>query len=173
MSANGRNGNRKARDNARIYRTPELGYYFIVTDTEKTEEYYMNGLRDSMPLDLRGKLVIKVSKASTKNLVEEAKSLMALHPQYGEPWIVFDRDKVKQFSKQFENKTNLKYTKADKNIYNLLCKYGDEENALLVAEAKLKEQRKKYSVPSQMFPATTLHELVGEIRVKAKLNKKT
>ena len=143
---------------------------------------------------------------------------MALHPQYGEPWIVFDRDKVKQFddiikkavdakinvgwsnpcieiwfsayfgsmptyqgsvecckqfSKQFENKTNLKYTKADKNIYNLLCKYGDEEKALLVAEAKLKEQRKKYSVPSQMFPATTLHELVGEIRVKAKLNKKT
>ena len=30
-------------------RVPELGYYFIVTDTEETEQNYMYGLRDSIP----------------------------------------------------------------------------------------------------------------------------
>ena len=35
---------------------------FIVADTEETEQNYMYGLRDSIPKELQGKLVIKVIK---------------------------------------------------------------------------------------------------------------
>ena len=92
-----RNGKRKTRDQLSKQRIPELGYYFIVTDTKETEQNYMLGLRDSIPEHLQGKLVIKVIKKRTKDLVEEARDLASLHPQYGEPWIVFDRDQVKDF----------------------------------------------------------------------------
>ena len=92
-----RNGKRKTRDQLSKQRIPELGYYFIVTDTKETEQNYMLGLRDSIPEYLRGKLVIKIIKKRTKDLVEEARNLASFHPQYGEPWIVFDRDQVKDF----------------------------------------------------------------------------
>ena len=91
-----RNGSRKPRELAR-HRTPLLGYYFIVTDTKETEQNYMYGLRDSIPKELQGKLVIKVIKTKTKNLVEEALNLASLNPQFGETWIIFDRDQVQDF----------------------------------------------------------------------------
>lgn len=78
-------------------RIPELGYYFIVTDTKETEQNYMFGLRDSIPPDLQGKLVIKVIKTKTRSLVEEALNLASLSPQYGEIWIIIDRDQVPNF----------------------------------------------------------------------------
>lgn len=90
-------GKRKAREQLSKRRVPELGYYFIVTDTKETERNYMLGLRDSVPKELQGKLVIKVCKAKTVELVNEALNMASLHPQYGEPWIVFDRDQVKNF----------------------------------------------------------------------------
>lgn len=91
-----RNGRRKTREQ-QTKRVPRLGYYFIVTDAQKTEHNYMLGLRDAIPEKMRNKLVIKVSQAKTSNLVNEAIDLISLHPQYGEPWIVFDRDKVPNF----------------------------------------------------------------------------
>lgn len=83
MSRHERNGSRKPREltNRRV---PQLGYYFIVTDTKETEQNYMYGLRDSIPKELQGKLVIKVIKTKTKNLVEEALNLASLNPQFGE-----------------------------------------------------------------------------------------
>ena len=48
-----RNGKRKTRDQLTKRRVPELGYYFIVTDTEETEQNYMYGLRDSIPKELQ------------------------------------------------------------------------------------------------------------------------
>ena len=57
----------------------------------------MFGLRNSIPPELQGKLVIKVVKTKTKNLVEEALNLASLNPQYGEIWIIFDRDQVQNF----------------------------------------------------------------------------
>ena len=57
----------------------------------------MYGLRDSIPAELQGKLVIKVIKTRTNNLVEEAMNLASLNPQFGEIWIIFDRDQVKDF----------------------------------------------------------------------------
>lgn len=92
-----RNGKRKTREQLSKRRIPELGYYFIVTDTKETEQNYMIGLRDSIPKELQGKLVIKVCKAKTVELVNEALNMASLQPQYGEPWIVFDRDQVKNF----------------------------------------------------------------------------
>ncbi len=92
-----RNGQRKPREHPTVRRTPKLGYYFIVTDAKETEQNYMYGLRDSIPKELQGKLVIKVVKTRTKNLVEEAVNLASLNPQYGETWIIFDRDQVQNF----------------------------------------------------------------------------
>lgn len=89
-----RNGNRKTREQLSKRRIPELRYYFIVTDTKETEQNYMYRLRDSIPKELQGKLVIKVIKTKTKNLVQEALNLASLNPQYGEIWIIFDRDQV-------------------------------------------------------------------------------
>lgn len=40
---------------------------------------------------------MKVSRAKTSDLVDEALNLLSMYPQYGEPWIVFDRDRVKNF----------------------------------------------------------------------------
>ena len=92
-----RNGSRKIRAQLFKQRIPKLGYYFIVTDTKETEQNYMFGLRNSIPPELQGKLVIKVVKTKTKNLVEEALNLASLNPQYGEIWIIFDRDQVQNF----------------------------------------------------------------------------
>ena len=92
-----RNGKRKTRDQRLKRRIPELGYYFIVTDTKETERNYMHGLHASIPEHLQEKLVIKVVKTDTKNLVEEAMNLASICPQYGERWIIFDRDQVTNF----------------------------------------------------------------------------
>ena len=54
MASFERNGNRKVRGQLFKRRIPELGYYFIVTDTKETEQNYMFGLRDSIPPDLQG-----------------------------------------------------------------------------------------------------------------------
>ena len=97
MASFERNGNRKVRGQLFKRRIPELGYYFIVTDTKETEQNYMFGLRDSIPPDLQGKLVIKVIKTKTRSLVEEALNLASLSPQYGVIWIIIDRDQVPNF----------------------------------------------------------------------------
>lgn len=101
MAKADRNGKRKGRDSFRT-RVPDLGYYFIATDTKKTEENYIYGLRDSLPEKLRGRIVIKVVHSKTGKLVEACKEQAALEPQYAEPWIVFDRDRVKGFDQIIE-----------------------------------------------------------------------
>lgn len=45
MKANERKGARKDRNLKHSTRTPELGYYMIVTDTNETEKNYFEGLR--------------------------------------------------------------------------------------------------------------------------------
>ena len=92
-----RAGKRRDRNQRVGIRVPELGYYLIVTDTEETEKNYFEGLRDSIPTDLKDRLVIKVEKAKTIELVERALELANKEPQYRIPWIVFDRDQVKDF----------------------------------------------------------------------------
>lgn len=90
-----RNGARKRRDSF-PKRVPDLGYYFIVTDTKETERNYLNGLRDALPEELQGRIVIKVSSAKTGKLIETCEQA-DIDPQYRQRWIVFDRDKVVSF----------------------------------------------------------------------------
>jgi hypothetical protein len=50
-----RNGKRKTRDQMVKRRAPELGYYFIVTDTEETEqnyEKYLSSINDVSQLQI-------------------------------------------------------------------------------------------------------------------------
>lgn len=101
MSKVDRSGKRNSREKI-SKRVPKLGYYFIVTDTKKTEHNYMNGLRDSIPQSMKNNLVIKVKKSKTYDLVDNAINLAALNPQYSEVWIIFDRDQVKDFDKMIE-----------------------------------------------------------------------
>ncbi len=103
MSREKRNGQRKVRSIGTRSNAPDLGYYLIVTDAKETEQNYMFGLRDSIPDELKRRLIIKVSKTKTDNLVDEALSQAALQPQYGEPWIIFDRDQVKDFDDILQN----------------------------------------------------------------------
>ena len=94
-----RNGRRKTREQLSKHRIPELGHYFIVTDTTETEQNYFYGIRDSIPSELRGRLVIQVLRTRTVDLINEALNMASLHPQYGQVWIIFDRDQVKDFDK--------------------------------------------------------------------------
>ncbi len=212
MARNQRNGQRKARSIGAKSKTPDLGYYLIITDTKETEQNYMFGLRDSIPEELKRRLIIKVSKTKTDNLVTEALSQAALQPQYGEPWIIFDRDQVQNFDDiiksanavginagwsnpcieiwfnayfgamptyqtsvaccngfeaKFEKITKQKYQKSDKQIYNKLCRYGNETEAIKISENKLKQCIENgVDKPSEMCPATTVHRLVKEIKSK-------
>ena len=211
MARGDRKGNRKQRGNAR-QRVPDLGYYFIVTDTDETEKSYIYGLRDSLPPELQGRIVIKVTKAKTDAMVRACREQAALESQYSEPWIVFDRDQVERFdhiieranrsgikvgwsnpcievwfeayfgqmrwhadsvkccssfSDTYQKKTGQEYHKANRNIYENLNRFGDEEKAIETAEQKLKGFADEgIDLPSEMCPGTTLHHLVDEIRRK-------
>lgn len=212
MAKKDRTGNRKTRDQRSKKRIPEMGYYLVVTDTEATERCYFNGLHDSLPTEMKTKLVIKVVETKTQNLIEKCKEMTAYEAQYRIPWIVFDRDQVSNFDQIikdaekegirvgwsnpcfeiwmfgyfgnipaiqeswtccskfgdiYRKKTGQDYSKADKDMYQRLVKFGDEKNALDQAEQKYKQcERNGNVIPSKMCPCTTVQELVGEIRGK-------
>lgn len=208
-----RNGKRKTREQRFKPRKPELGYYVIVTDTEATEQNYVNGLRDSLPKELQKKIVIKVCEAKkTSLLVEEALKLASQLPIWGEVWIVFDRDRVvnfdqiisdaqaqeikvgwsnpcieiwfsayfgsmppcqdsvsccRSFAQRFKQVTGQEYKKSDDKIYQKLCHYGDEAQALRLAREKHQGLlRGGNAKPSEMYPCTTVYTLVEEIAKK-------
>lgn len=74
-----------------------------------------------------------------------------------------------EFGRVYENKTGQKYSKADEQMYSRICKAGDEKKALQIAKQKLEQCiRDGKTKPSDMCPATTVYELVGEIREKVK-----
>ncbi len=111
MAREDRMGNRKPRQQRLIQRVPDLGYYLIVTDTKGTERCYFNGLQDHLPTDIKDRLVIKVIETSTVNLIEKCLEYTAYDAQYREPWIIFDRDQVKDFDHiialAFKNQINV------------------------------------------------------------------
>ena len=211
MAKQDRLGKRKQRTSFNT-RVPDLGYYCIVTDTKETEQNYMEGFKNSLPKKLQGRIVIKVSKAKTEDLVNACKYQAALVPQYSEAWIIFDRDKVikfdeiifnakteginvgwsnpcieiwfdayfgkihpyhdsviccREFGVTFEKKTGQEYKKADKQVYNLLSRFGDESRAINIAETRyLQHMREGKYKPSEMCPCTTVHRLIDEIKEK-------
>ena len=63
--------------------------------------------------------------------------------------------------------TGQKYSKADEQMYGKLCKFGDEEKAIQIAQQKLEQcKREGKTKSSEMYPCTTVHELVDEIQKK-------
>ena len=102
IEGNGQRRNEKTRGQRNTARRAELGYYIIVTDTEATERSYFEGLRKSLPENIRRKLIIHVVDTDTKNLVRKSQELAAYNPQYAVPWIVFDHDRVDDFDKIIE-----------------------------------------------------------------------
>ena len=69
-----RAGKRKDRNVRFATRNPVLGYYLIVTDAEETEKNYFEGLKNSIPSDIRDRIVIKVEKAKTTYKQQKNKS---------------------------------------------------------------------------------------------------
>lgn len=99
MAKNNRVGKRKNRRQIEAVE-PKLGHYSIVTDTDETEKNYFYGLRDSLPKEQQRNIVIKVSpKVLTHKLVKKCLEINSYNPSYSEPWIIFDRDEVKDFDK--------------------------------------------------------------------------
>ena len=71
------------------------------------------------------------------------------------------------FGRVYETKTGQKYSKADEQMYGKLCKFGDEEKAIQIAQQKLEQcKREGKTKLSEMYPCTTVHELIGEIKRK-------
>ena len=97
MGRNERIGARGTREQRRCSRIPELGYYLIVTDTEGTERCFFKGLHDSLPREIKDKLVIRVIETKTREMIDKCLEMTAYEAQYRLPWIVFDRDQVKDF----------------------------------------------------------------------------
>lgn len=195
-------------------RKPDLGYYLVVTDTEETEGNYIEGLKNTLPEEFRGRLVIKViNDIKTNDLINECHEKATSLSQYSKPWIMFDRDEVphfdkiiqdaekakisvawsnpcleawfeayfqemtycdpsekcwKRFAKLFKEKTGKDYKKSNKEIYNLLKLYGDEEKAIKRARKKHEEHKKMELNPSAMNPCSTVYLLVDEIQKKIK-----
>ena len=210
MGKDERRGARRDRNKRSFKRIPELGYYFVVTDARETEVNYLHGFRDSIPPELRNRLVIKVITASTFDLLTRCLEMAAIEPQYRKPWVVFDRDQLRDFdniiadakrqsvnvgwsnpcleiwfhayfsdmpvnntpakcidalSAVFKKHAEQEYSKTDVNIYTKLCRYGDEKAAIDTANRryKLYDCDKK---PSEMLSATTLYQLINEVRNK-------
>ncbi len=82
MASKDRTGNRKSRDRRVVQRIPEMGYYLVVTDTEATERCFFTGLHDSLPENIKQKLVIKVIETKTQNLVQKFLEMTAYEAQY-------------------------------------------------------------------------------------------
>ena len=83
-------------------------------------------------------------------------------PAIHESWTCCSR-----FADLYEVRTGQKYSKADSDMYKRLCEYGDEDKALQIAAQKYEQcLRECKRIPSEMCPATTVHNLVGEIRRK-------
>lgn len=213
MARKDRTGNRKSREQRPPVKIPELGYYLVVTDTEATERCYFQGLHKELPKEIQNKLAIKVVETRTRTMIDKCLELTAYDAQYRMPWIVFDRDEVKdfdkiiaeagafninvgwsnpcfeiwmysyygsmpvireswicceEFEKIFQRKTGQKYSKSDIGIYEKISRTGNEAKALQIARQKYEQcLREGKTLPSQMYPCTTVYQLVGEIREKA------
>jgi hypothetical protein len=71
------------------------------------------------------------------------------------------------FAQTFRRVTGQKYAKSDKDIYEKLNRYGDEGQAVKLAQQKYNEHIAiGKDKPSEMCPCTTVHCLVGEIKSK-------
>lgn len=120
------------------------------------------------------------------DLVERAKELAALDSQYRTPWIVFDRDQVRDFDRivQAAEEKGVGAGWSNPCFEIWLYAYFGEMPAIMessVCCARFEERfkkitRKRYNkndkniygklMPSEMWPASRVQQLVEEIRRK-------
>ena len=159
MARKDRTGNRKTREQRQPLKIPELGYYLVVTDTEATERCYFQGLHKELPKDIQNKLVIKVVETKTRVMIDKCLEMTAYDAQYRMPWIVFDRNEVKDFDEIIKEAEALGINVGGSNPCFEIWMYGQ-----CVREGK--------TIPSKMCPCTTVYQLVEEIKKKVNLANK-
>lgn len=91
MGKRRRDGERKQRSMAGTRRF-KLGYYFIMTDTNRTEYNYLKGLYDALPEEVKRHINIRVVRGRTETLVDECRDAVNMTSQYTDPWVVLDKD---------------------------------------------------------------------------------
>ncbi len=70
-----------------------------------------------------------------------------------------------RFAAEYKKKTGMVYSKADNQLYKRLCECGKEREAFVLAKKKLKQCEDEIK-PSGKCPATTVYQLVEEIKKK-------
>ena len=88
------------------------GTYLIITDTEKTEKNYFEGIKNIIPGNLKNDLQIKIySNKALSKIIDFAAEERNKDERFRDIWLVFDRDEVKNFDKLIEeakeNKMNV------------------------------------------------------------------
>lgn len=79
------------------------GAYLIVTDAEKTEKYYFEGIKNRIPDSLKNDLQIKIySNKALSKIIDFAAEQRNKDERFRDIWLVFDRDEVKNFDKLIE-----------------------------------------------------------------------
>lgn len=77
--------------------------YLIVTDAEKTEKNYFEGIKASIPENLKNDLQIKIySNKALSKIIDFAAEQRNKDERFRDIWLVFDRDEVKNFDKLIE-----------------------------------------------------------------------
>lgn len=83
-------------------------------------------------------------------------------PKIEESWTCCSK-----FGELFKRRTGHDYSKSDKQLYERLLQFGNEREALKIAQTKYEECiRNGKQKPLDMNPCTTVYELVSEIRDK-------
>ena len=79
------------------------GAYLIVTDAEKIEKYYFEGIKNHIPDSLKNDLQIKIySNKALSKIIDFAAEERNKDERFRDIWLVFDRDEVKNFDKLIE-----------------------------------------------------------------------
>ena len=91
------------------------GAYLIVTDAEKTEKNYFEGIKNIIPDSLKNDLQIKIySNKPLAKIIDFAAEQRNKDERFRDIWLVFDRDEVKNFDKLIEvakkNKMNVAWS---------------------------------------------------------------
>ena len=164
MSARPRRDGRMKKRSERARIAPELGYYIIVTDAEKTEKHYFEGLRDALPSDLRR----KIAKGQGIRVAWSNQCFEVWMSMYFGSVIRADDAQgcTSRFANLFRKATGKPYRKNDLGVYRALYENGDEDKAIERSQRQLAKLAATCSNPSQMVPCSAVHELVSELRTK-------
>ena len=139
------------------------GAYLIVTDAEKIEKYYFEGIKNHIPDSLKNDLQIKIySNKALSKIIDFAAEERNKDERFRDIWLVFDRDEVKNFDKLIEDakesKMNVAWSNPCFEIWLLLHIEGLEKYSEKDKE-RLSKNRKCEG--GKTFLKKRLSELLG------------